>query len=1510
MAPTAVHKERGSHGGARHGAGRPRKGPPPVTHRRRPNETSNAPPPQLPLAAIFLPRRSTQGIPADGSSNSSWSAAHPDSIARPADISLEAPVMSTAHVQQLRDELTFISENDEHADIARGDVTVDDSLINDVLGTVEPEDVAGEESASAPPLDSSTMRYLRNLKERLLAEIEKYGEPLCYRRGDLYERAPHSIFALKTSFARTAANGHPEDLLYARDVCVWFPHLLPGAPDSFKCFSDKPIARRVRSMPTDYFMLTNRYICDGRRNDDKGCGTSYQGTDPLILGQLPRFVQVAFPAYITTRAAISKTLMWQMRNTFATRFGPAPFAELISEVQHRQHAEVELMYLAAATFYGVRDVAPFSAFDDKSGYAGSSPSVAYLKGLFTDFIIAHRVYIERYVASLPLTIAKADHTFDFLKYMGGVKGERIWTSAYTMINEWEQTRGHVLAMTKSLDFVKETWEQAQAGLKAANHPPTQIVYTDSPQAERKFHENLNTTLTEAVQPVTEWTDLPAFSRSLDIPVTTTSDSMEIETHANTILHRFYSGAATDDMHLIALSIVSRPPDKPGAQHRVDLIQLRTAFGLYVFNVSSLTSPSHLLPSLRAIFTNSSIMKFGHGVRQALEILADTFQIDDLKVSLKSRTPSFFELGAYAKLKGSVSDPTSSLHILAGAVLKKSFVEEPLSEFTSTNAHLYLYRHIDCQWQIGAALYRLSSVGLPLSAAQACTNGFYVTVVQGCKAVAEGLVIGAHPGYLDAPMDLDNHTKRINISASRSLVKITKVLNQGAIMSLHKQPLGFIEAHGGYLIISTSQLRSRSTTDVFQAPALGYNMGTPAPAPSYDEDSEFVPDTSFQQWEPSNADTGIDVDLGAEDSDSDSDMDDVEPGDADTAPNMFQWNINENSSAHEIFSELRITITAVGEFSDKLPTRVLDDAFHYMDRLIRLLSKKHPAFKAFCHDFSEAIFIRDKSDVLAVQAVLEAKGVSWEYMKRAKADAINRRVRRYIPPRHILVRRLELLFDAYFGFDGEQPFFSKDAREMCKHLLEAARCGYLSDPQGYILYYVIGRDKDGLNIYRTIRGTNSVEGGFHMAIRRVFGSLRASPELAECILFNWILRRNQRVGCKNRTGRKFNGHYDIWVRDEIYELAVELGCKTSFPVPRILSTRIATSETIGIVPLSLSLAKELSITTLPRPSVVGLPHHRDTPVHTLTRLSTKPTNRYRYLQLRQSTLTPVLPVHTHKEYITFKQHINNAQFRRSGQPHPPSEQWKDVDFEKFARAWNGLVDLQPHNVVDSNQRLYYKLPQQLEVHHKKTIAWSLEQSTLAEGQNFAARRPLLELLTSEYNFAHGPAALPLPEPDGEVDLAVTGTYDGTSFDRLDPVSSSGDSAYDPGADDSDEQDPLANLVIIQSDQPENQSDSPPTETQSEPPTGSTNTAAAPNISPRLLYQSTLPGAQPRAGKSKSKADRCAVCVNAYCARRHECPGKGGRKYCTCIGHPPLKSGAKVRRTEEQVERYLTERAASA
>jgi hypothetical protein len=60
-------------------------------------------------------------------------------------------------------------------------------------------------------------------------------------------------------------------------------------------WNDNPIACRVRALPVDYFLLTNRFLCDPDCRKETGCGTSWQGTDPHIIAQLPRFVSVAFP---------------------------------------------------------------------------------------------------------------------------------------------------------------------------------------------------------------------------------------------------------------------------------------------------------------------------------------------------------------------------------------------------------------------------------------------------------------------------------------------------------------------------------------------------------------------------------------------------------------------------------------------------------------------------------------------------------------------------------------------------------------------------------------------------------------------------------------------------------------------------------------------------------------------------------------------------------------------------------------------------------------------------------------------------------------------------------------------------------------------------------------------------------------------------------------------------------------------------------------------------------------
>jgi len=192
------------------------------------------------------------------------------------------------------------------------------------------------------------------------------------------------------------------------------------------------------------------------------------------------------------------------------------------------------------------------------------------------------------------------------------------------------------------------------------------------------------------------------------------------------------------------------------------------------------------------------------------------------------------------------------------------------------------------------------------------------------------------------------------------------------------------------------------------------------------------------------------------------------------------------------------------------------------------------------------------------------------------------------------------------------------------------------------------------------------------------------------------------------------------------------------------TRIATSETFGLVPLSSQLAEKFNITTLPTRCITGVSHHRDTPVHTLTRLSTQSINRYRYIQLRQHTLYPVTPVHTYAEYAKFKSCINDQQFRRkTRKAYPAHDAHKLVDFDKVAMYWNSEVEKQNQTETDSSKRIYYKLPSQLERHHKKALTWKSECSTMFLGGNADALKSFRDLLSND-NTTGTLAPAPLPE----------------------------------------------------------------------------------------------------------------------------------------------------------------------
>ena len=136
-----------------------------------------------------------------------------------------------------------------------------------------------------------------------------------------------------------------------------------------------------------------------------------------------------------------------------------------------------------------------------------------------------------------------------------------------------------------------------------------------------------------------------------------------------------------------------------------------------------------------------------------------------------------------------------------------------------------------------------------------------------------------------------------------------------------------------------------------------------------------------------------------------------------------------------------------------------------------------------------------------------------------------------------------------------PLFDKRAWNGAKNFLTLVGKGYLSDPVGTSLYFFRRRDENDLAAYRYLRRTNSLEGEVHQNIKQRFGSFNSSIQLAVNLIVEYRTRHNLKVSkishtimkkkssqkahvylirwvTLSRTGKKYNGHYDIWRMDDI------------------------------------------------------------------------------------------------------------------------------------------------------------------------------------------------------------------------------------------------------------------------------------------------------------------------------------------------------------------------------------------
>lgn len=144
--------------------------------------------------------------------------------------------------QQLNQDIEYIEDHDEHADIAAGDKIIDESLGDEESQSPDADAKAAEAEtrASEPTVNSVLHSYLLAVHKRLRQEESQHGKPQCYLRGDFFDRPPHPVFALERSKDTV---GLDPTQIYFRKVFVWLPYLLPGHPTTFKCTCSKHLVK-------------------------------------------------------------------------------------------------------------------------------------------------------------------------------------------------------------------------------------------------------------------------------------------------------------------------------------------------------------------------------------------------------------------------------------------------------------------------------------------------------------------------------------------------------------------------------------------------------------------------------------------------------------------------------------------------------------------------------------------------------------------------------------------------------------------------------------------------------------------------------------------------------------------------------------------------------------------------------------------------------------------------------------------------------------------------------------------------------------------------------------------------------------------------------------------------------------------------------------------------------------------------------------------------------------------
>lgn len=256
-------------------------------------------------------------------------------------------------------------------------------------------------------------------------------------------------------------------MLYQPRVFLWLPHFFVTAlrcPNCINGILEKNGAvtpRRITDDDDCYYIVTWRYYCR------KGCKSTFHGWNKRILNSLPPYLRLAFPAVLSRKGGVSKSVITQLRISNQHKMGPSgvrallferhtlrfntlqlQYAESIFELVRGHQMEVNRSQTTLHSYFSTKKLPSFGNFSDQDRYAGFVPSEHYLAEMLNKAIEADEADANQHTACIAPDQIAVDDSHKINKHIAKIDGIPIFGALWTCMDS-RYIRAQALTLTKA-----------------------------------------------------------------------------------------------------------------------------------------------------------------------------------------------------------------------------------------------------------------------------------------------------------------------------------------------------------------------------------------------------------------------------------------------------------------------------------------------------------------------------------------------------------------------------------------------------------------------------------------------------------------------------------------------------------------------------------------------------------------------------------------------------------------------------------------------------------------------------------------------------------------------------------------------------------------------------------------------------------------------------------------------------------------------------------------------------